>query len=92
MQALARRLTNEAGRVAILVTDAGGAGRVIVGSTAAEVPAVEVLRAMTPLFDGKGGGNPSVATASGTGGEALRAALEAGRAKARALAGTPPGA
>jgi alanyl-tRNA synthetase len=92
MQELARRLTDQAGRVALLVGESGGAGRVIVGSTAAEVPAREVLEAMLPLFDGKGGGNASVATASGASGEALVRALEAGRARVRALAGAPPSA
>ncbi len=90
MQELARRLSSESGQVAILVTESGGAGRAIVGSRAAEVPAQEVLAAMTPLFEGKGGGNPSVATASGATGEPLRTALAAGRAEARRLAGASP--
>jgi alanyl-tRNA synthetase len=89
MQELARALTDAAGKVAILGTEVDGVGRVIVGSTAAEVPAREVLEAMRPLFDGKGGGNPSVATASGDGGQALERALEAGRARARELARAP---
>jgi alanyl-tRNA synthetase len=89
MQELARRLTSQAGRVAVLVTELAGVGRVIVGSTAAEVPASEVLAAMTPLFEGKGGGNPSVATASGNGGPALLRALGAGRERACALARGP---
>jgi hypothetical protein len=44
---------------------------------------------MTPLFEGKGGGNPSVATASGNGGPALLRALGAGRERACALARGP---
>jgi alanyl-tRNA synthetase len=89
MQELARALTHDAGSVAILVTESEGVGRVIVGSTAVEVPARAVLDAMRPEFDGKGGGNPSVATASGDGGEPLDRALRAGRECARALARAP---
>ncbi|HEV2315971.1 MAG TPA: alanine--tRNA ligase [Thermoplasmata archaeon] len=90
MQELARRLSSEPGTVAVLSTESEGVGRVIVGSNAPTVPANEVLAAMNPEFGGKGGGNPSVATASGEPGTALGRAVSAGRAKALALAGGAP--
>jgi alanyl-tRNA synthetase len=86
MQELCRRLTASPGRVAILTLEIEGRGRVIVGSSAPSVSARSVLDAMTPRFQGKGGGHAGVATASGEPGAPLQEALRAGTARATELA------
>lgn len=90
MQELCRKLTSVPQRVAILVTDAGGTGFAIVGSTAPAIPASEILAEMLPEFGGKGGGSAAVATASGRAGEALEQALAKGRTAVVNRA-SPPG-
>jgi alanyl-tRNA synthetase len=86
LQELSRRLTRLPDRVAILPAEAEGRGLLFVGSSSAQVPADLVLEAMRPLFDGKGGGNASAATAQGEPGEPLAAALVAGQAAVKRLA------
>ena len=86
LQELSRRLTRLPGRVAILPSESEGRGMLFVGSSSPEVPADVVLEAMRPLFDGKGGGNTSAATAQGEPGEPLHAAVAAGRQSVERLA------
>ncbi|MHB8351168.1 MAG: alanine--tRNA ligase [Thermoplasmata archaeon] len=92
LKELSRELTGTSGVVALLATEEEGRGWLLVGSSAAEVPAREVLAAMLPAIEGRGGGNLVVATGSGRPGAALDHALAAGRDRARALAvgGSPP--
>jgi alanyl-tRNA synthetase len=91
LQELSRRLTRSPDRVAILPAESEGRGIVFVGSSSAHVPADLVLEAMRPVFDGKGGGNASAATAQGEPGEPLVQALAAGRAAVLRLAQEAPG-
>ena len=86
LQELSRRLTRPIDRVAILPAEAEGRGILFVGSSSTQVPADLVLEAMRPLFDGKGGGNASAATAQGEPGEPLLRAVAAGRAAVARLA------
>ncbi len=86
LQELSRELTASSGVVAVLATEAEGRGRLLVGSSAAEVPAREVLAAMLPAIEGRGGGNRGVATGSGTAGAALDRAVALGKEKATAIA------
>ncbi len=86
LQELSRRLTRPPDRVVILPAESGGRGILFVGSSSVHVPADLVLEAMRPLFDGKGGGNPSAATAQGEPGEPLAKAVAAGRAAVKRLA------
>ncbi|MCI4352477.1 MAG: alanine--tRNA ligase [Thermoplasmata archaeon] len=79
LQELSRRLTRLPGRVAILPAESEGRGMLFVGSSSPEVRADLVLEAMKPLFAGKGGGNPSAATAQGEPGEPLQNAVAVGR-------------
>jgi alanyl-tRNA synthetase len=83
LQTLARELTRAPERVAVLVAEVEGRGVAFVGSTSARVPANAVLDAMIPLFEARGGGNPSAATAVGEPGEPLLRALERGRTEAQ---------
>lgn len=80
---LSRLLTKQKGRVAILGSERDGVGTLFVGSTSPAVSANDVIRAASPSFGGKGGGNPASATAVGEPGaplaEALRAAVEEAR-------------
>ena len=80
---LSRLLTREPNRVAILTSEHDGKGLLFVGSSSAAHSAVALLEAARPHFDGRGGGNPSAATAVGSPGAPLdaarRAALEAAR-------------
>jgi alanyl-tRNA synthetase len=80
---LSRILTRERERVAILVSERDGRGVLFVGSTAENVPANEVVRAVAGLFEGKGGGNPASATAVGEPGAPLLEALRAAKDHAR---------
>ncbi|MCI4347143.1 MAG: alanine--tRNA ligase [Thermoplasmata archaeon] len=86
LQELSRQLTRLPGRVAILPAESEGRGILFVGSSSPAVPADLVLEAMRPLFDGKGGGNSSAATAQGDPGEPLLKALAAGRESVTRLA------
>jgi len=84
---LSRLLTREKGRVAVLAGEEEGRGVLFVGSTSARVPANEVVRAASPSFGGKGGGNAAAATAVGEPGAPLDHALAAAREAARRAAG-----
>jgi len=86
LQELSRRLTRAVDHVAILPAESEGRGFLFVGSSSVQVPADLVLEAMRPFFDGKGGGNPSAATAQGEPGEPLAKAVAAGRAVVTRLA------
>ncbi len=86
---LSRLLTQVPGRVAILTSEQGGKGLLFIGSSAPEVPADQLLAAARSAFDGRGGGNPSAATAVGEPGEPLTRAAAAART---AASGGPPGA
>ncbi len=86
LQELSRRLTRQPERVAILPGEAEGRGFLFVGSSSAQVPADQVLEAMRPIFGGKGGGNPSAATAQGEPGAPLASAVAAGRDAVERLA------
>ncbi len=86
LQELSRLLTKETGHVAILVAERDGKGLLFVGSSAPGVPASAVLEAAKSAFGGRGGGNPSAATASGEPGAPLDTALESARAEARRVA------
>jgi alanyl-tRNA synthetase len=83
---LSRLLGKSPGRVAILSAEREGKGTLFVGSTAPGISAVAVIEAAKPLFSGKGGGNPSSATAVGEPGAPLAAALAAARDAARRAA------
>ncbi|HEV2166430.1 MAG TPA: alanine--tRNA ligase [Thermoplasmata archaeon] len=88
---LSRRLTDAAGRVAILGGEEGGRGLLFVGSSAPTVAANEIVAAAREKFGGRGGGNPSAATALGEPGAPLAQALEAALAAARKAARGPSG-
>jgi alanyl-tRNA synthetase len=79
---LSRLLTKEENHVAILSSELEGRGMLFVGSSSHDVSAFQVLEAGRPLFQGKGGGNPSSATAVGEPGEPLKAAVVAAKAAA----------
>jgi len=83
---LSRLLSRTAGRVVILAAERDGKGTLFVGSTAPGVSALIVVEAAKPAFGGKGGGNPSAATAVGEPAAPLAEALAAARAAARAAA------
>ncbi len=83
---VSRRLTRGQGRVAVLASESEGRGLLFVGSTAPSVPALAVLEAARARFSGKGGGNPSSATAVGEPGSPLDVALAAAREAALQLA------
>lgn len=87
MMELSRLLTKEGGRVAVLASEREGRGILFVGSTDPKVSAQSVLEAAKGEFAGKGGGNPSAATAVGEPGSPLATALEAARKAAREAAG-----
>jgi alanyl-tRNA synthetase len=83
---LSRLLGRTAGRVAILASEKDGKGTLFVGSTAPGISALVALEAAKPAFGGKGGGNPSAATAVGEPGAPLAAAVGAAREAARGAA------
>jgi alanyl-tRNA synthetase len=89
LQELSRRLTRSPDRVAILPAEVEGRGLLFVGSSSDHVPADLVLEAMRSIFGGKGGGNPSAATAQGEPGEPLLKAVAAGREVVARLASAP---
>ncbi len=79
---LSRILTRTPDRVAILAGETEGRGTLFIGSSAPSVNAQQLLESVRALFQGRGGGNPSSATAVGEPGEPLVAALEAARSAA----------
>jgi alanyl-tRNA synthetase len=83
---LSKLLSKAPGRVVILAAERDGKGALFVGSTAPGVSALDLVEAAKPLFGGKGGGNPSAATAVGEPGAPLVGAVEAARAAARSAA------
>jgi alanyl-tRNA synthetase len=83
---LSRLLSKVAGRVVILTAERDGKGTLFVGSTAPGVSALDLVEAAKPAFRGKGGGNPSAATAVGEPAAPLAEARTAARAAARAAA------
>jgi alanyl-tRNA synthetase len=86
LQELSRLLTKAPGRVAILASERDGKGLLFVGSSAPQVAAAALLEAAKPSFGGRGGGNPSAATASGEPGAPLETALETARSEGRRVA------
>ncbi len=84
--ALSKLLCRSEGRVVILTAEREGRGTLFVGSTAPGISALAVIEAAKPAFGGRGGGNPSAATAVGEPGAPLVAAAEAARAAARTAA------
>ncbi|MEM0128566.1 MAG: alanine--tRNA ligase [Thermoplasmata archaeon] len=89
---LSRRICAIPGRVAVLAATGDGRGTLFVGSSAPERSAVAILGTAMPLFAGKGGGNPSAATAVGEPGEPLRRALATAREAALRGRIPPPAA
>ncbi|MCI4331648.1 MAG: alanine--tRNA ligase [Thermoplasmata archaeon] len=85
---LSRRLTRLPGRVAVLAGESEGRGLLFVGSSAPGVSALACVEAGRSAFEGKGGGNPSAASAIGEPGAPLRAAVDA--AVRAALLPAPP--
>ncbi len=83
---LSRILSKAEGRVVVLASEREAKGTVFVGSTAPGVSALAVLEAAKTVFGGRGGGNPSAATAVGEPGAPLEQALAAAREAARAAA------
>jgi alanyl-tRNA synthetase len=75
----------------VMASEVGGRAAVVVAAADAVVGrgvhAPDILRAMTPAIDGKGGGKPTLARGGGDGVEGIAAALEAGLAKAGELLG-----
>jgi alanine--tRNA ligase len=86
MMELSRILTKEGGRVAVLASERDGRGTLFVGSTQPTVSAQATLDAAKSEFAGKGGGNPSAATAVGDPGVPLANALDKARKSAREAA------
>ncbi len=74
---LSRMLTKRPDRVAVLSAEVEGRGLLFVGSSAASAPARSLLEPAMGLFQAKGGGNPSAATAVGEPGTPLESARRA---------------
>ncbi len=87
LQELSRLLTREPKRVALLASERDGTGLFFVGSSTPHIAAAALVEAAKPSFGGRGGGNPSAATAVGEPGQPLSDAMEAARAAARSAAG-----
>jgi alanyl-tRNA synthetase len=87
MMELSRLLTKEKGHVALLASERDGRGLLFIGSTDPKVSAQAALDAARAEFSGKGGGNPSAATAVGEPGIPLTNALEQARKAACRAAG-----
>ena len=83
MMELSRLLTKDGHRVALLASERDGRGVLFVGSTEPKVSAQASLDAGKAEFAGKGGGNPSAATAVGDPGAPLANALELARKATR---------
>jgi alanyl-tRNA synthetase len=79
---LSRILTRTPEHVAVLVGEAGGRGTLFIGSSAPSVNAQVLLESVRATFQGRGGGNPSSATAVGEPGRPLLDAMEAARSAA----------
>ncbi|HZY92405.1 MAG TPA: alanine--tRNA ligase [Thermoplasmata archaeon] len=91
LQELSRLLTRAPDRVAVLAAESDGRGILFVGSSSSRVPASAVLDEARGAFGGKGGGNPSAATAVGEPGEPLdRALAQARDAAVRRATALPP--
>jgi alanyl-tRNA synthetase len=86
MMELSRLLTKDGHRVALLSSERDGRGVLFIGSTEPKVSAQATLEAAKAEFAGKGGGNPSAATAVGDPGMPLANALEQARKAAREAA------
>jgi len=75
--------------VVLLAADVGGRAALVVALSDAAVGrglhADEILRAMTPAVEGKGGGKPTLARGGGPGVAGIPAALQAGLEAVRAL-------
>jgi alanyl-tRNA synthetase len=80
---LSRALTRAPRRVAILTTEHEGRGLLFIGSSEPSVPADQLLASVLPTFGGRGGGNPSAATATGEPGQPLATAVAEARDAAR---------
>lgn len=87
LQELSRLLTRGPRRVAVLTSEREGKGILFVGSSAPQVSAAALVEAAKGNFGGRGGGNPSAATAVGEPGRPLHEARESARAEARKAAG-----
>jgi alanyl-tRNA synthetase len=83
---LSRLLGKVPGRVAVLAGEKDDRGILFVGSTAPGVSAQAVVESARAAFGGKGGGNPSSATAVGEPGNPLAVALDLAREAARGAA------
>ncbi len=83
---LSRLLSKAPGRVVLLASERDGRGTLFVGSTAPGISALALVEAAKPSFGGKGGGNPSAATAVGEPGAPLAEAVRSARTAARAAA------
>ncbi len=87
LQALAREITSHPGGVALLCgEDEKGAVLFFASASPKELSARDLLAPALKAWGGKGGGNPSAATASGPKGPAVQGALDAALAAARQLA------
>ncbi len=84
---LSRILSRADGRVVLLASEREGKGTLFAGSTASGVSALALIEQSRAVFQAKGGGNPSAATAVGEPGEPLQRALGAAREAARQAAG-----
>jgi alanyl-tRNA synthetase len=87
LQELSRLLTRGPRRVAVLTSEREGKGILFVGSSSPQVSAAALVEAAKGNFGGRGGGNPSAATAVGEPGRPLHEARESARAEARKAAG-----
>ena len=87
LQELSRLLTKGPGRVALLTAERDGRGILFVGSSAPGVSAASVLEAAKGPFGGRGGGNPSAATAVGEPGHPLSETVSSARNAVRHATG-----
>jgi alanyl-tRNA synthetase len=86
---LARELTKEKKVIALLGMTEGEKGTLFLASGSPDmIPAIVLLNEAKKVWQGRGGGNASAATASGPSGESLSKALEAAFQKIREIAGT----
>jgi alanyl-tRNA synthetase len=80
---LSRILTHDPDRVAILSADRDSQGTLFIGSSSPRISAQALLERVKGTFGGRGGGNPSAATAVGEPGAPLQAAVTEAREFAR---------
>lgn len=86
LKELAREITSRPGGVALLASEDDKGGMLFFASSLPDrFSARDLLSSVLPAWGGKGGGNPSAATASGPKGPALQAALEQALAQAKKL-------